>query len=368
MTRTQWQWLSMLFCALALAPASAPAQSARHATLKRVPPPPPTRPACDTPAPLPTAPTSAQRDRARGLAEAGRQAAISGDRTLALSQLRQAAALDPTNADLAYQLARDYETAGDRASAAKEYCRLLAVAPEVPEAAEVRDRIAALAPPRAASPSRASTLFAGGVAAYEHARMADAEAMFGNTIAAEPTWADAYYDRALARIATGDRSRAASDLETYLRLEPRADDRAQVRVWIESLRRSQPSAPLALGLGLIVPGGGQFYTRRPVHGALVAAGALAGIGFALEPHTKTTSVQKTATDPFGNSYTFTATRRTTDRPYLIPGLAAAGAFALTSAVEAFMFARNSGAEARRILVSAAPTPGGLTAQVSVSIR
>jgi len=368
MTRTQWQSLSMLLVALALAPAGVRAQSARRATLKRVPPSPPARPLCDAPASLPTAPTSAQRERARGLAEAGRQAAISGDRTLALSQLRQAAALDPTNADLAYQLARDYETAGDRANAAKEYCRLLAVAPEVPEAAEARDRVAALSPPRAASPSRASTLFAGGVAAYEHARMADAEAMFGSTITTEPTWADAYYDRALARIAMGDRSRAASDFDAYLQLEPRADDRAQVRVWIESLRRPQPSAPVALGLGLIVPGGGQFYTRRPVHGTIVAAGALAAVGFALQPRTKRTSVQETASDPFGNSYTYLATRRTTDRPYLIPGLAAAGAFALTSAVEAFMYARGSAAETRRILVSAAPTPGGLAAQVSVSIR
>jgi hypothetical protein len=91
-----------------------------------------------------SAPTESQRRAARDLAQRGQQAAILGDRVSARSQLREAAALDPSDPDLAYQLARAHEGAGASADAAAEYCRFLSLAPNAPEAAEVRERVAVL--------------------------------------------------------------------------------------------------------------------------------------------------------------------------------------------------------------------------------
>jgi TM2 domain-containing membrane protein YozV len=113
-------------------------------------------------------PTDSQRLAARALVQRAQQAAILGDRASAREQWRQAAALDPTDADLAYQLARAHDGAGASADAATEYCRFLALAPNAPEAAEARERVAILsplsrapaaeAPPSLPSPGRALAL------------------------------------------------------------------------------------------------------------------------------------------------------------------------------------------------------------------
>ena len=357
----------LLLCAVVLFPVSANAQ-ARSDGLKRVPPPPPTRPTCD-PVPAPKAPTEAQRRQARALAQNGRQAAILGDSSAALTQMREATALDPTDADLAYQLARAYETAGAGTNAAKEYCRFLAIAPNAPEAAEARGRVATLVPKAPVSgPTVAATLFTAAIAAYERKQLAEADAKFGAAINADATWADSYYNRALIRAEQGDQERARLDFEEYLRLKPQAPDRALVVARIEALRVRPPSPGQALGLGLVLPGGGQFYTRRPIRGALFLAGAAAAVAFGLQTQTKTSSVEQTGTDPFGNPYTYTATRRTTERPNLIPGIAVAGALALGSAIEAYSFARRSNADAKRVSMSITPSTYGLSARVSLLLR
>ena len=233
---------ALLVCTALLLPVVARAQAGKNDALKRTPPPAPTRPAC-APVPTPPTPTDAQRRRARDLAQNGRQAAILGDSAAAFAQMREASQLDPTDGDLAYQLARAYETAGSSANAAKEYCRFLAIAPNAPEAGEARSRVATLAPPNlSAGPTVASALFDAGVAAYERKQLAEAEAKFGAAITAEPTWADSYYDRALVRIAQGDPRRAQTDFEEYLRLKPQAPDRAQVVARIETLRQRPLSA------------------------------------------------------------------------------------------------------------------------------
>lgn len=357
----------LLVCAVALFPMTVHAQ-ARSDGLKRVPPPAPTRPTCD-PLPTPKAPTDAQRQQARTLAENGRQAAILGDSSAALTQMRQATALDPTDADLAYQLARAYETAGAGLNAAKEYCRFLAIAPSAPEAAEARGRVAALIPKTpVAGPTVAATLFTAAVAAYERRQLTEADAKFGAAITADPTWADSYYDRALIRAEQGDQERARIDFEEYLRLKPQAPDRAQVVARIEALRVRPPSPGQALGLGLVLPGAGQFYTRRPIRGALFLAGTAVAVGFGLQTQTKTTSVEQTGTDPFGNPYTYTATHRVTDRPNLVPGIAVAGALALGSAIEAYSYARRSSADVKRVSMSITPSTYGLSARVRLLLR
>ena len=358
---------ALLVLAALLLPAVSRAQS-RNEILKRVPPPAPARPAC-APVPAPQTPSDAQRRRARDLAQNGRQAAILGDSAAAFAQMREASQLDPTDSDLAYQLARAYETAGATSNAAKEYCRFLAIAPNAPEAGEARTRVAALAPPiLSSSPSVAAVLFDAGVTAYERKQLAEAEAKFAASITAEPTWADSYYDRAMVRLAQGDPRRAQSDLEEYLRLKPQASDRAQVVARIETLRQRPPSPGQALGLGLIVPGGGQFYTRRPLRGALFLAAASGAIGFAVQQQTTTKTVEQTATDPFGNQYTFTSTHLVTDRPNLVPGFAVAGALIAGSALEAFIYAKHQSADVRRVSVSVSPSAAGLSARVSLQLR
>jgi tetratricopeptide (TPR) repeat protein len=359
---------SLLFGISLLLPVVVWAQAPKNDALKRVPPPAPMRPSC-APVPAPATPTDAQRRRARDLANNGRQAAILGDSAAAFAQMREASQLNPTDADLAYQLARAYETAGSTANAAKEYCRFLAIAPNAPEAGEARARVAVLAPPTTVSgPTVASTLFDAAVAAYDRKQLAEAEAKFGSAITAEPTWADSYYDRALVRLAQGDPRRAQSDLEEYLRLKPQASDRAQVVARIETLRQRPISPGQALGLGLIVPGGGQFYTRRPIRGALFLAGAAAAIGFAVQTQSSTKTVEETATDPFGNPYKFTTTHRVTDRPNLIPGIAAASALIAGSAFEAFVFAKHRSIEVQRVTMSVSPRGGGVAARVSLQLR
>jgi tetratricopeptide (TPR) repeat protein len=329
------------------------------------------RPAC-APVGAPKAPTDAQKKKARDLAMNGRQAAMLGDSAAAFAQMREASQLDPTDADLAYQLARAYETASDGERAAKEYCRFLAIAPNAPEAGEARGRVAALAPPtKSGEPTVASTAFGAAVAAYDRKQLGEAASKFAVAITAEPTWADSYYDRAIVLAAQGDQQRALSDFEEYLRLKPQAADRAQVVARIETLRRRPPSPPSprqALGFGLILPGGGQFYTHRPIRGILFLAGAAGAVGFGLQQHQSTKTVEQTATDPFGHPYTFTTTHLVTDRPHLIPGIAAAGALLAGSAFEAYSFARQRNADLKRVSMSIVPGIDGFSARVSLLLR
>lgn len=343
-------------------------QAQKTITFKRGAPPVHQRPACD-PLPTPATVSADARRKARDVAQNGRQAAILGDSAAALAQLKEASTIDPTDSDLAYELARAYETSGSGANAAKEYCRFLALAPTAPEAPEARNRVASLAPiAQSAAPSPAAAILNDGIAAFERGKALEAEAKFAEAIKVEPTWADAYYDRGIARATIGDTQQAATDFEEYLRLKPTADDRVDVVARIESLRRRPPSAGQALGLGLIIPGGGEFYTRRPLRGALALVATSAAIGMAVQTSTSSKSVEQTGTDPFGNPYTYTTTVQTKDRPYLIPGLLVGGAIAVATAVDAYRFARQSGEPGRRLSVIAVPTRDGFAARVSLLLR
>jgi tetratricopeptide (TPR) repeat protein len=315
---------------------------------------------------VPRAPTSDQRRQARDLAERGQQAAILGDSVSARDQLRQAAQLDPTDPDLAYRLARADETSGAADDAAKEYCRFIALAPAAPEAAEAREKIASLARPALSGQAvAAEATFRAGITAYERGQMVQAEAAFNAAIKNQPSWADAYYDRALVLVQRGQRDAAIRDFEQYLRLKPEADDRVLVVARIDNLRRSTVSPMNALALGIVIPGAGQFYTGRPVRGlvSLIAAGG--ALAFGVQQRTRTVTVQQSATDPFGNPYTFTTTQLKTDRPNLVPGVAAAGAIAVGSAIEAYLFAHHAQDGGRRVALSV--TPGGAAIAVGLTV-
>lgn len=314
----------------------------------------------------PGTPTAEQRRSARQLAQRGQEAAILGDATTALSQFRQAVALDPSDPDLAYQLARAYESAGAGADAASEYCRFLALAPNAPEANEARERARTLAPQRP-DPSfvAASTAFKLGMTAYERGKLVEAETHFTAAIANHSTWAEAYYDRAVVRAANGDRYGSVDDFNHYLQLRPEAPDRLTIVARMESLRQPVLSPGQALSLGLVIPGGGQFYARRPVRGVLSLVGVLGSIGAALYEKTNVTSRDTIFTDPFGRHYPGVVKHTERQRPYVVPGVLAATGILFLSAYDAFEYTQELSAGQRRVSVTLAPTGGGAVARVTV---
>jgi tetratricopeptide (TPR) repeat protein len=325
---------------VALAPEGRAQRAAPSEPLLRTAPPVATRAAC-APFIPPAAPSAEQVRQAQDLAQRGQQAAILGDRVAARDQLRQAGALDPTDADLAYQLARAEESTGNDSGATKAYCRFIALAPDAPEAAEARTRLAQLMlGTRQADSLRAASTFASAVAAYERGRLDSAEVAFTSALSLVPDWAAAYYDRGVVRRELGRRADAASDYQQYLRLEPDAANRDAVAARVADLQERPLSPARALTLGLVIPGAGQFYAGRPVRGALTLIGTGVALACGMSQHESTESVQQTAQDPFGNPYTYTVNRRVTERPCRTPGFTAAGVIALVSAIDAFRFARR----------------------------
>ena len=315
-------------------------RAAPREPLQRSAPPVATGPTCTTLSAA-AVPTAERRRQAQDLAQRGQQAAILGDRTGARDLLRQAATLDPVNADLAYQLARAEESAGADTEAARAYCRFITLAPDAPEAADARTRLAQLmVSSRHADSARAASAFARGLAAYERGQLDSADVAFSAALALSPDWPSAYYDRAVVRTALGRRTDAASDFQQYLRLHPDAANRTRLSSRITSLQDAPLSPVRALAIGLVIPGGGQFYTGRNLRGALTLLGSGAALACGMRQSTSTEEVQQSATDPFGNPYTYTTTRRVTDRPCRTPGFTAAGVIAIVSAIDAYRFAHR----------------------------
>jgi tetratricopeptide (TPR) repeat protein len=314
-------------------------------------------------------PTDQQRRQARDLAQRGEQAALLGDSPAALRALRDASQLDPTDPDLAYRLARAYETAKDAANAAQEYCRFLALSPTVQEADEILEKVRILAPPRVdTAVVSALAGFRSGLGAFEHGRSIEADAAFTRAIAFDSTWADAYYNRAYLRQMRGDRASARADYAAYLRFNPGASDRDAVVGRITALSAPTLSAFGAFALGAVIPGAGEFYARNPIRGVLTLAAVGGAVAYGLQQKTTTIPVQVTATDPFGNPYTYTTARLTTDRPNLVLGAIAAGGIAAVSALDAAISAHFSNAEARRVAVLFVPGPSMAVAKVSLFIQ
>jgi len=331
--------LALAFCA-SLTSVAAAQRTAASKLLLHDAPPATTRAACPTFAPPPP-PTAARMRQAQDLAQRGQQAAILGDRTGARDQLRQASSLDPTNADLTYQLARAEESAGSDSAAVKAYCRFIALAPDAPEVAESRTRLAQLMlGARRADSLRAARTFEHGVSAYQRGQLDSANVAFTTALTLAPDWAAAYYDRGIVRQALGRRAEAASDFQQYLRLDPTASNRAEVSTNIADLQQAPLSPARALALGLVIPGAGQFYAGRPLRGALTLVGTGVALACGMSQHESLQSVQQTALDPFGNPYTYTTSRRVTERPCRTPGFTAAGVIALVSAIDAFRFAQR----------------------------
>ncbi len=281
-------------------------------------------------------PTPDARARAERLTTLAHEAAIAGDDRAARDLFRQAATADPSDASLAYYLGRAHESLGEADAAAREYCRYLALAPAGSDAADVRDRLARLAPTVGALGEPALSLFRRGVEHYEQRRFDDAARSFSGVIERAPRYELAYYDRALALMAAGKPEGAVRDLEHYLELAPEAADRVAVGRQLAALRRQALSPTTALLAG-VIPGVGQFYTRRPVQGLLVLAGVGAAAYFGTRSETRTHT--ETFTDPFGNELEYEVSERV--RPNQTVGLATAAGLTAIAAIEAFLYARRA---------------------------
>jgi tetratricopeptide (TPR) repeat protein len=304
------------------------------------------RPVC---APLrpPAPPNDDDRGRARELAQRGQQAAILGDVPAALRALRDASSLDPSSAELAYQLARVHETVRDTASAVREYCRYLALAPRSPETPEVVDKLWALAPPKLDQLiDLPLAIFHAGVAAFYRGDLAAADTAFSAVIASDSTWADAYYNRARVRQSVGDGFGSRADLAKYVALNREASSRPAGSNEFTGTGPRFYDPLVTLGMGAIIPGGGYFYTQRPVRGVLtmIATGGAAATGL----------IQRT-------------TGPRTSRPFLVAGSVTAGVIWALTAFDAAMFARDANLHPRQVGLRIAPTTDGVAAQLSIPI-
>jgi tetratricopeptide (TPR) repeat protein len=285
----------------------------------------------------PVAPPPEQQAESRRLAQQGYEAALGGDHTQARELLRRAAQLDVTSEQIAYRLGREHEEVEAPSDAVREYCRFLSLAPQAPDAADVRERIARLSPQRSLSESDVTAAqFGVGVGFYERGRLYEAQTAFAAVLAENPEAAPAYFNRGLVHASLGEPKLAIADLERYLRLQPQAPDRPAVERLLVTLRRQLLSPPTALGWGLAVPGGGQLYTNRRWIAGAVGATFLGATLFAIRPKTERHST--TDTNTFGVPYT--STRKSQSYPNLGLGLGVAAAAAIGGAVEAYMYAQR----------------------------
>lgn len=283
---------------------------------------------------------------AQQLIEDGQDAALQGEHARARDAFLKAQEFAPTNARLAYALARAHEALTENAEAVRQYCRYLALAGNPADGDDVRGRIVRLTPSaELARLEEARANFQSGIALLRRKQYAAADSVFGGVLSTVPNAPEPVFNRALSRAARGDRQNAMVDFEHYLELDPQSAERTTIRAAMSRLPDGVYGPGQAFGYGLLVPGLGQMTTGRPVFGVFVLG--LAGGATALALGQKTEDVVERYTDPFGNAYSDTVSRAT--RPRLMLGLGGALAVWLTSAIEATTYARRSRSRAESII-------------------
>lgn len=312
------------------------------------------------------APLSARdaADSARALIASGQDAALQGDHAAARDAFLLASRLAPSNARVAYYLGREYEDLGEVRNATKEYCRYLSLLPTAADGDEVRGRIQRLTPPAEIVRSdEARAAFRSGVNLLQQRHLVAADSAFSQVIRTLPGAGEAYYNRALARAARGERNAAIQDFERYMQLSPGAADHASIRSAMTRLQDRVWDASSVFWQGLIAPGVGQMSTGRPIRGVFILAmsGGIVAAGLTSKSDLQTNEY----VDPFGNPYIDTV--RVTERPYLVPAASVVAAVWLLSAFEASAFARGSLARARGIIASAVD-PNRSTSPVTLLLR
>jgi tetratricopeptide (TPR) repeat protein len=279
-------------------------------------------------------PTPGAAAEAERLRSAAQQVTLLGEPDRARELLQRAVALDPSAAELAYHHARILEALGQPDAAFGEYCRYLALTPESAETAEISRHTAAIAPLRSPLSALASAAFTSGLEHFDAGEFDLAVAEFKIVVEEAPDWATAYYNQALALLARGDLAAAIRGLDTYLALAPEAEDLDDVTRELTRLATPPPvfvrrfNPAIGLGAGTLVPGLGQFYTRRATPGLLALAAAGGATYIALR-----TSSPRAPSSPAPS-----ATAPPHTRPYLTAGLGTAAAITILSAIEAALYA------------------------------
>ena len=291
----------------------------------------------------PDPPRAEEADQARQLGGTARQAVILGDLERARGLLERAVSLDGGAAALVYQLGRVLEDLGDVEAAVLQYCRSLAFGAEEADAQDARNRVDTYAnATRRRVPPEALESFGAGVTSAGEGRFEEALTAFSVATAAHADFPEAEFNRAVV-LETLDRGpQAIEAYRAYLSLRPDAPDGIQVSERIGQLQAgpgSLPSSGSALALGILLPGGGQFYTGRPLGG--VALLAIAGGAAAAALLVEEVDV-RCFPDPGPGEACPPADiiGESRSRPYLTYGLAAAGAVMLAGALEAFFHARG----------------------------
>lgn len=293
-------------------------------------------------------PSDEERDQAARLGSNASQAVILGDQERARDLLARATELDPTSADLAYQYARILEELGDARTAVTQYCRVVAIDPQTVDAVDAQNRVDELtAASRPPPPADAAGAFRSGLSDADAGRLEAAVQAFGRAVASAPEWGDAVYDRGVLLARLDRREEAVQDLRRYLELTPDAPDGIAVSERIGQLQNAGvlPSPGTALGLGLLVPGMGQFYSGRTLGGltVLTLVGGSVAAAFLIED-VKVKCLQNPGPD--GTCPPEQVLGEEVDRPYLAPGLGIAAAVSVIGAIEAYVKLRgrrNAGA-------------------------
>ena len=327
----------VLVVLFALALGSAPA-SAQRFTLRAEPTPAHELVCADTAA-LPDSSRAPDDPEVERLTDAATQAMILGDFEGALSFLDRAIGIDARATEPLWLRARVLHQAGRLHESTDAFCRFLALEPTGAPAQEARRRLdeARTADTVVAAIERD---FASGVAQYRADRLAEAEASFTRVLGERPAAASALYNRGVVRLSAERFEAARADLERFrslARLD--ATDSARVQGMIDWATASigGPTAGRALGLGMLLPGGGQFYTSRPVLGTLMlgtSAGLLA-TGFLVER----TRIRCLAPDPDGGCPPEQIASEETERPLLLPAVGVAALLWVGGAIEASLQAR-----------------------------
>jgi tetratricopeptide (TPR) repeat protein len=310
------------------------------------------------PFPSPLIPDPEEEAEAGRLASSAGQALILGDTERAREFLARATELDPSSAELAYRYGRILEDLQETMLAIEQFCRALALGSEGPGLDDARSRLEALGRARHPQiPPEANNAFLNGLLQADQRRWAAAEQAFGLALQSAPALAEAVYNRGVIRSRMGNAEGAVADFQQYLALRPDAADAILVSRRIGQLQApgSLPGSGATLTLGLLFPGMGQFYSGRALGGLTVLglAGGAAAAGILIEEVT----VQCVGSVPPGG--TCPPDRyigETAERPYLIYGLAAAGAIAFVGAVEAFVRVR---AGRTRVAEGSGRGPSGL---------
>ncbi|HEX6307114.1 MAG TPA: hypothetical protein VFZ69_02935 [Longimicrobiales bacterium] len=293
-----------------------------------------------------------EREAAR-LVSSAREAALLGDARGARDFLRLAARSDTGAANIAFLLGRTLEELGETDGAVREYCRYLRLAPDAPDTAEVRQRIARSILAGPGLPDSVIDGFRAALALADAGRLGDAEAAFSAVIVAAPSWSTPYYNRALLRARSNRRFEARADLERFLALEPDSPEQVRIRGWIAQLGEPftsySPGTAFALGM---IPGAGHFYTGRPLAGTvlLAAAGGAAALGVLYQ----TRKVECLTVPQNGICPPDQVRDERIERPLLLPAIGVAAAATLVGAIDA---ARGASTRNARAAIDAATRIG-----------